>query len=190
MHQHVARQAAFVRGHVAALRAAVDLLTGVQVSHVLLELHRVEGDEGAEVAAELLGPGVPVPLVLQEDALVGAGEAALGAVVGLVAAVVGLHVRLALEDQAAGVVATLCGLHAVHLGAVPQQVFVGRAVEGAAVLEAGQRLAARREVVSLHVSFKQTTLVEALAAGRAGIAPAVNWRWKEILITIRHDVML
>lgn len=71
VHQHVSLQAPFMRGHVGALRAAMDLLVGVQMSDVLLELHRVKCDEAAEVAAKLFISWVTVPLVLEEDSLIG-----------------------------------------------------------------------------------------------------------------------
>lgn len=77
MHQHVALQAPFVRGHVAALRAAVDLLVGVQMSNVLLELHGVKCGEGAKVTAKLVVPWVTVPPVLEEDGLIGTREITL-----------------------------------------------------------------------------------------------------------------
>lgn len=54
MHQHVSRQAALMRGHVAALGAAMDLLVSVQMSNVLLKLHGVKRDEGAKFAAKLV----------------------------------------------------------------------------------------------------------------------------------------
>lgn len=105
--QHVPLQATFVRRHVAALRAAVGLLVGVQTADVLLELHGVERDKGAKITAELDAPRVAEAPVLEEGGLVGAGEVAAWAVVGQVRAVVSLHVRLAREDGATGVVAAL-----------------------------------------------------------------------------------
>lgn len=77
MHEHVPLQTPFVRGHVAALRAAVDLLVGVQMPEVLLKLHGVERDKGAEVAAELFRPYMTEPLVLEEDCFIGARKIAL-----------------------------------------------------------------------------------------------------------------
>jgi len=172
VHQLVALQASFMRGHVAALRAAVDLLVGVQMTDVALELHGVERGEGAKVTAELVAARVTVPLVPEEDGLVGTRELALGAVVGEVRPMVSLHVRLASEDGAAGVMATLRRLDPVRLGRVPQQFFAQGAPEGAALLEAGGRLAARRDVVRLHVGLQRPALAEAFAAGGAGVAAA------------------
>lgn len=77
VHEHVPLQTPFVRGHVAALRAAVDLLVGVQMPEVLLELHGVERDKGAEVAAELFRPCMTEPLVLEKDCFIGARKIAL-----------------------------------------------------------------------------------------------------------------
>lgn len=85
----------------------MDLLSGVQMSNVLLKLHGVKCDEGAEIAAQLVVSRVTEPLVLEEDGLIGAGEVTLRAVVGEVCPVMSLHVRLALEDGTAGVVTTL-----------------------------------------------------------------------------------
>lgn len=55
----------------------MDLLVGVQMANVLLKLHRVKGDEGAKVAAKLVTSWVTMPLVLEEDALIGAREITL-----------------------------------------------------------------------------------------------------------------
>lgn len=77
VHQDVSLQAAFMRRDVAAPRAAVDLLVGVQTHNVLLVLHGVKGHKGAKVTAELLLAGVAESPVLQEDVLIGAGEAAV-----------------------------------------------------------------------------------------------------------------
>lgn len=55
----------------------MDLLVGVQVSDVLLKLHRVERDKGAEVTAQLVTARVTLPLVLEEKGFVGAGEITL-----------------------------------------------------------------------------------------------------------------
>lgn len=77
VHEHVPLQTPFVRGHVAALRAAVDLLVGVQMPEVLLKLDGVERDKGAEVAAELFRPCMTEPLVLEEDCFIGARKIAL-----------------------------------------------------------------------------------------------------------------
>lgn len=60
----------------------MDLLSGVQMSNVLLKLHGVKRDEGAEIAAQLVVSRVTEPLVLEEDGLIGAGEVTLRAVVG------------------------------------------------------------------------------------------------------------
>lgn len=77
VHQHVSLQAPFMRGHVAALGAAMDLFVGVQMSNVPLKLHRVKRDEGAKVTGELVMSRVTVPLVLEEDGFVGAREITL-----------------------------------------------------------------------------------------------------------------
>lgn len=77
VHQHVSLQAPFMRGHVAALRAAMDLLVGVQMSNVLLKLHGVQCDEGAKVTAKPVVSWVTVPLVLDEDSLIGTREVTL-----------------------------------------------------------------------------------------------------------------
>lgn len=55
----------------------MDLLSGVQMSNVLLKLHGVKRDEGAEIAAQLVISRVTEPLVLEEDGLIGAGEVTL-----------------------------------------------------------------------------------------------------------------
>lgn len=55
----------------------MDLLSGVQMSNVLLKLHGVKCDERAEIAAQLVISRVTEPLVLEEDGLVGAGEVTL-----------------------------------------------------------------------------------------------------------------
>ena len=123
VHQHVPVQTPLVSGDVAALRTPVDLLVGVQMSHVLLELHGVKGDEGAELTAELLLARVALAPVLQEQALVGAGEVALRAVVGHVRPPVLLHVPLVGKDGVAGVMATLHRCDAVGLPGVTQQLF-------------------------------------------------------------------
>lgn len=59
-----------MRGHIAALRAAMDLLVGVKMSQVLLKLHRVQCGEGAEIAAQFVISGVAVPLVPKEGRFV------------------------------------------------------------------------------------------------------------------------
>lgn len=64
-------------GDKAALMAPVDLLIGVKMADMLLELHRIERGKGAEVAGQLLVPGMALQFVLPEEALVGAGEVAL-----------------------------------------------------------------------------------------------------------------
>lgn len=70
-------QATFMRRRVAALRAPVDLLTGVKMLRVLLQLHRVERDKGAKATAKLLTSRVAAPQVPEEDGLVGGGEVTL-----------------------------------------------------------------------------------------------------------------
>lgn len=77
VHQHVSIQATFMRGHITALRTAMDLFVGVQMSNVLLELNGVECDERAKVTAELVSPWVAVPLVLEEKSFIGGREIAL-----------------------------------------------------------------------------------------------------------------
>ena len=155
----------------------MDLLAGVQTSHVLLELHGVKGDEGAELAAELLLPRVAPPPVLQEHALVGAGEVALRAVVGQVRTPpVLLHVPLVGEDGVAGVMATLHRRHAVGLPGVTQQLLAQGTPEGAALLEARQGSRVRRDVVGLHVGLERPALLEGLAAGGARVGRYVGGR--------------
>lgn len=173
VHQHVPLQAAFMRGHVAALRAAMDLLVGVQMPNVHFKLHGVKCDEGAKVAAKLVDSGVSMPLVLEEDALIGAREITLRAVVGEVCPIMSLHVRLALKDGAAGVMTTFQSLDPVHLGRVSEKLFAQRALERTAVLKAGQWLTVRQDVVRLHVSFKRPALPKALTTGGARIAVTV-----------------
>lgn len=154
VHQHVPLQAPFMRGHVAALRAAMDLLAGVQMADVLPELHGVECDKGAKVAAKLVVSRVTVPLVLEEDGLIGTGKITLRAVVGQVLPIMSLHVRLTLEDGATGVMAARYSRDPVHLGAVSEKFFAQRTLEGTTLLEAGHRLAARQDVVRLHVGLE------------------------------------
>lgn len=55
----------------------MDLLIGVQMSNVLLKLHRVKCNEGAKVTAKLFISWVTMPLVLEEDSLIGAREITL-----------------------------------------------------------------------------------------------------------------
>lgn len=129
VHQHVSLQATLMRRHVAALRAAVDLLVGVQVSDVLLKLHGVKCDEGAEVTAELVVSWVTVPPVLEEDALIGAGKITAGAVVGEVCPIMSLHVRLALKDGATGVMTAFHSPDPVLFGSVFEKFFAQRALE-------------------------------------------------------------
>lgn len=62
---------------VAALRATLDLLIGVKMLQVLLQLHWVFCDKGAKVTAKLLISSVTAPQVPEEDGLVGGGEVAL-----------------------------------------------------------------------------------------------------------------
>lgn len=168
--QHVAAQHALVRRDEAALRAAVDLLVGVQAAHVPVELHGVEGGEGAEGAAQLLGARVALALVALEAALVGAGEVAVRAVEGLVRAVVRLHGLTAAEHGGAGMVAALHGAQPVGVGRVALQLLPVGALEGAALLEAAQWLAVGRRVVALHVRLQGAAEAEGLAAGGAGVA--------------------
>ena len=96
----------------------MDLLAGVQMSNVLLELHRVERDEGAEVTAELVGPRVAEPLVLEEKSFIGGREITLGAVVGNVCLIVNLHVHLGLKNGTTGMMATFYCFDPVDLDSV------------------------------------------------------------------------
>lgn len=68
--EHVSHQATFMRGCIAAVRAMINLLIGVQMPNVLLKLHRVKCDEGAKITAKLVISGVAMPLVLEEDCFV------------------------------------------------------------------------------------------------------------------------
>ena len=176
VHQHVPVQTPLMGGHVAALRTPVDLLAGMQMSHVLLELHRVEGDEGAELTAELLLPRVSLAPVLQEHALVGAGEVAQRAVVGKVRAPMLLHVPLVGEDGVAGVMPTLNRLDGVSLPGVTQQLLAHGTPEGAALLETRQGLSVRWDVVGLHVGLEGPALLKGLAAGGARVGQYVGGR--------------
>lgn len=176
MRQHVSLQAAAVRGHVAAQRALVSLLIGVQVCDVLFELHGVKRDEGAELTAELVRSRVSTAPVLQEERLVGAGEAALLAVVRTVRPVMSLHVRLVLKDGVAGVMATRHGFDPMSVRGVSQQVFTERTGEGASAVEAGRCSAAGLHLVRLHVRLQLPAQPEALTAGGTGEATAAACR--------------
>ena len=59
------------------LLTTVDLLICMEMAHVLLKLHGVEGGKGAKAAVQLLLARVPLSLVLLEAVFVGAGEVAL-----------------------------------------------------------------------------------------------------------------
>lgn len=160
-------QATFVLRCVAALKAAVDLLMGVKKLQVLLQLQRVESDQGAEVTAQRLLPGVAAPQVPQEGGLVGGGKVALRAVVGLVRPVVSLHLGLAGKQSPAGVMPALAGCQVVHLPRVSHKFPPEGRLEGAAGLEAAQRL---RLLVRLHVSLEQPAEEEAPPTGGTLVA--------------------
>lgn len=159
-----------MRRRVAALRATVDLLIGVKVLRVLLQLHGVESDKGAKVTAKPLASRVAAPQVPEEDGLVGGGEVTLRAVIGLVCPIVSLHVGLVWEQSPAGVVATFAGRGAVHLRGMSHKLLSHGRPERAAVLEARQRLSTLRTVVRLHVSLEGPGEAEALPAGGAPVA--------------------
>lgn len=55
----------------------MDLLIGVQMSKVVLKLHRVKCDKGAKVTAKLVTSWVTMPLVLEENGLIGARKITL-----------------------------------------------------------------------------------------------------------------
>lgn len=148
----------------------VDLLVGVQMADVLLELHGVKGDEGAEVTAEPVAARVTVPPVLQEEGFIGAGEVTLRAVVGQVRSKMSLHVRLTLKNGPACMVTTLHRLDPVCFGGVSEKFFVQGTLERAAIDEAGRWFAIRLDVVRLHVSFKRPAQAKALPTGGAGVA--------------------
>lgn len=152
----------------------VDLLIGVKMLQVLLQLHRVESDKGAEVAAELLVSGVAAPQVPEEDVLIGGGEVTLRAVIGLVCPIVSFHVSLVRKQRPAGVMATLAGRNVVHLCGMAQKFLPHGRLEGATRLKARQRLSSLRAVVRLHVSFEQPAEAEALSAGGTLVALTVQ----------------
>lgn len=162
-----------MRRAVAALGAAVDPLAGVKPLGVLLQLHGVKRDKGAKVAGELLAAGVATPQVPQEDGLVGGAEVALRAVVGLVRPVVRLHVGPAGEQSSAGVMATAAGRCAVRLRRMSHKLLSHARLEGAAALEARQRLPLLPPVVGLHVRLEGPGEQEALPAGGTRVAASV-----------------
>lgn len=104
-----------------------------------LELHGVEGDEGAEVTVKLCVPQVTEAPVLREDGFIGAVEIAVRAVVGQVRPVMSLHLRLAAKDGGAGVVATRYRFDPVLLGDMFHEVFPLGAAERTTLLETCQR---------------------------------------------------
>lgn len=91
---------------------------------MLLELHGVKGDEGAEPAAELLHTRMPLSLVVLKQALVRARVAALRAVEGQVCPIMGLHVCSGPEKAATGVMPTIHGLEPVYLSHVFPELLV------------------------------------------------------------------
>lgn len=91
MQQHVADEHSLVGSGKVALRALVDLLVCMHLAHVILVGHWVEGDKGAEGAAQLLIARVALLFVFAEQVFVGAGEVTVGAVESIVALVVGFH---------------------------------------------------------------------------------------------------
>lgn len=52
----------------------MDLLIGVKMLQVLLQLHEVESDKGAKVTAKPLVSGVAAPQVPEEVGLIGGSE--------------------------------------------------------------------------------------------------------------------
>lgn len=140
---------------------------------MLFKLHRVKRDKGAEVTAKLLVSWVAVPLVLEEDGLIGAREITLRAVVGKVCPIMSLHVLLILKDGTAGVMSTLYSLDAMHFGGVSEKLLAQRTLERTTLVEAGYRLAVWQDVVCLHVSLKQPALAKAFTTSGARIAVAV-----------------
>lgn len=163
-------QATFMLRCVAALRATVNLLIGVKVLQVLLQLYGVERDIGAKVTAELLVSSMASAQVPEEDVLVGGGEVALRAVIGLVCPVVNLHVSPVWKQGTAGVMATFARHTAVNLRGMSHKLLSYGRLEGAIAVKARQQLSNLRTVVSLHVSFKQPGKAEALSAGGAQVA--------------------
>lgn len=143
MHQHVSLQATLVWGNIAALGTAMDLFTGMQMSNVLLKLHRVKCDKRAKVTAKLVVPRVTMALMLEEDRLIGAREITLRAVVGKVCAMMSLHVLLTLEDGPTSVMTTLYCLDPMHLCGVSEQGLAKRTLERAAIFETGHWPAVR-----------------------------------------------
>lgn len=95
--QHVSTKHPLVCSGKTAVRAAMGLFVGMQAAHMFGELHRVEGREVAEGAAQLLSAWVALALVPAVGMFIGAGEVALGAVEGCMHAEVGLHLILRLE---------------------------------------------------------------------------------------------
>lgn len=89
--QQVPLQPPLVRRGVVALRALVDLLRGVKVLHVSLELHRIKRVKVTELAGEPLPSRVTLPAMLREKTLVRTREVTVCAVIGLVRFVVLLH---------------------------------------------------------------------------------------------------
>lgn len=107
------------------------------MSDMPFELHRVEGDEGAEVAAKLFVPSVTEPPMLEKHRLVGAREITFRAVVSQMSPIVRLHVRVALKDGTTGVMAAFHSGDPVHFGGVSDEVFTERTLETTTLVEAG-----------------------------------------------------
>lgn len=167
-------QATFMRRRVTALRATVDLLIGVKMLQVLLQLYGVESDKGAKVTAKPLVSRVAAPQVPEEGGLIGGGEVTLRAVIGLVCPIVSLHVSLVWEQSPAGVIATFAGRSVVHLCGMSHKFLSYGRLEGATVLKARQRLSNLWTVVRLHVSFEGPGKAEALSAGGTLVAVPVQ----------------
>lgn len=163
-----------MRRCVAALRATVDLLIGVKMLQVLLQLHGVESDKGAKVTAKSLTSSVAAPQVPQEDGLIGGGEVTVRAVIGLVCPIVSLHVSLVWEQSPAGMMATFAGCNVVHLRGMSHKFLAYGRLEGATALKARQRLSNLRTVVRLHVSFERPGKAEALSAGGTLVAVPIR----------------
>lgn len=141
---------------------------------MLFKLHRIKCNKSAKVTAKLVISRVAVPLVLEEDGLIGAREITLRAVVGKVRTIMSLHVLLILKDGTAGVMSTFYNLDPMHFGSVSEKLLAQSTLERTTLMEAGHWLAVWKDVVCLHVSLKQPALAKAFTTGGARIAVAVD----------------
>lgn len=151
------------------LLTMVDLLICMETANVLLKLHWVEGDEGAEFTVQLFLAWVPLSLVSLKVALVGAGEVALCAVEGLVCAQVSLHGLSALEQSIACMMATLNSFDAMSFLHVLLQLSFLNGLKGAVSAQASQRLTLFGRVVGLHVGLEHLALLEGVSTRWAGV---------------------